>query len=132
MKQFEHPHVVKLIGIVSSEPVSIIMELAPFGEVSALKYSQANQSSLKFMLFLAVCRGTLIPLHLLQTKLLESCICFLSLLCICCVILRYCDVAAILALRKMVNAQARIVIPLSNKQEDFRNVMARRVLGRWK
>ena len=32
----------------------------------------------------------------------------------------------------MVNAQARIVIPLSHKQEDFGSVEARRVLGRWK
>jgi len=40
MKQFEHPHVVKLIGIVSSEPVSIIMELAPFGELRSYLQTQ--------------------------------------------------------------------------------------------
>eukprot|EP00794_Sanderia_malayensis_P004749 gene4749-5373_t len=33
MKQFEHPHVVKLIGVVTSEPIYIIMELAPYGEL---------------------------------------------------------------------------------------------------
>ena len=33
MKQFEHPHVIKLIGVVTSVPIYIIMELAPFGEV---------------------------------------------------------------------------------------------------
>ena len=33
MKQFEHPHVVKLLGVVTMEPVYIIMELAPYGEV---------------------------------------------------------------------------------------------------
>ena len=33
MKQFDHPHIIKLIGIVASNPIRIIMELAPHGEV---------------------------------------------------------------------------------------------------
>ncbi|XP_066930662.1 focal adhesion kinase 1-like isoform X2 [Clytia hemisphaerica] len=33
MKQFDHPHIIKLIGIVSSNPIRIIMELAPHGEL---------------------------------------------------------------------------------------------------
>ena len=33
MKQFDHPHIIKLIGIVTANPTRIIMELAPHGEV---------------------------------------------------------------------------------------------------
>lgn len=33
MQQFDHPHVIKLIGIVSDSPSYIIMELASYGEV---------------------------------------------------------------------------------------------------
>jgi len=35
MQQFDHPHIVKLIGVCSeSRPVWIVMELAKHGEVS--------------------------------------------------------------------------------------------------
>lgn len=35
MKNLEHPHIVKLIGIIEEDPVWIVMELYQFGEVSA-------------------------------------------------------------------------------------------------
>lgn len=34
MKNLDHPHIVKLIGIIEDEPTWIIMELYPYGEVS--------------------------------------------------------------------------------------------------
>ena len=35
MQQFDHPHIIRLIGICSEEPpICIIMELATLGEVS--------------------------------------------------------------------------------------------------
>lgn len=34
MKNLDHPHIVKLIGIIEEEPTWIIMELYPYGEVS--------------------------------------------------------------------------------------------------
>ena len=33
MRQFDHPHIIKLIGICSDSPVLIVMELARLGEV---------------------------------------------------------------------------------------------------
>ena len=34
MRQFDHPHIIKLIGICSESPIWIVMELAKLGEVS--------------------------------------------------------------------------------------------------
>ena len=33
MKQFDHPHIIRLIGLCMDTPIYIIMELAPHGEV---------------------------------------------------------------------------------------------------
>lgn len=33
MRQFEHPHIIRLIGIVTQNPIYLVMELAPYGEV---------------------------------------------------------------------------------------------------
>lgn len=34
MRNLDHPHIVKLIGIIEEEPTWIVMELYPYGEVS--------------------------------------------------------------------------------------------------
>lgn len=45
MKNLDHPHIVKLIGIIEEEPTWIIMELYPHGELG--HYLERNKSSLK-------------------------------------------------------------------------------------
>ncbi|KAK7060078.1 putative serine/threonine protein phosphatase, partial [Halocaridina rubra] len=44
MQQFDHPHIIKLIGICSDSPIWIVMELAKFGEMRA--YLQNNKDKL--------------------------------------------------------------------------------------
>ena len=47
MQQFDHPHIVKLIGVCSeSRPVWIVMELAKHGEVSVTVLNIAYTSCL--------------------------------------------------------------------------------------
>lgn len=45
MKNLDHPHIVKLIGIIEEEPTWIVMELYPHGELG--HYLERNKSSLK-------------------------------------------------------------------------------------
>ncbi|XP_023417177.1 protein-tyrosine kinase 2-beta isoform X2 [Cavia porcellus] len=45
MQNLDHPHIVKLIGIIEEEPTWIIMELYPYGELG--HYLERNKSSLK-------------------------------------------------------------------------------------
>lgn len=35
MQKFEHPHIIRLIGICSGSPIWIVMELARLGELRA-------------------------------------------------------------------------------------------------
>lgn len=37
MRQFDHPHIVKLIGVITENPVWIIMELCTLGEVPRVR-----------------------------------------------------------------------------------------------
>lgn len=39
MRQFDHPHIVKLIGVITENPVWIIMELCTLGEVGRFSVS---------------------------------------------------------------------------------------------
>ncbi|XP_017776897.1 PREDICTED: focal adhesion kinase 1 isoform X4 [Nicrophorus vespilloides] len=45
MQKFDHPHIIKLIGVCSESPVWIVMELAKLGELRA--YLQNNKSRLE-------------------------------------------------------------------------------------
>ncbi|XP_051051441.1 protein-tyrosine kinase 2-beta isoform X2 [Phodopus roborovskii] len=45
MKNLDHPHIVKLIGIIEEEPTWIIMELYPYGELG--HYLERNKNTLK-------------------------------------------------------------------------------------
>ena len=44
MQKFDHPHIIKMIGVCSSTPIWIVMELAQFGEMRA--YLQMNKELL--------------------------------------------------------------------------------------
>lgn len=50
MQQFDHPHIIKLIGICSDSPIWIVMELAGLGEMRA--YLQNNRSQLKLIMLI--------------------------------------------------------------------------------
>lgn len=41
MQKFEHPHIIKLIGVCDEPPIWIVMELAKYGELRA--YLQQNK-----------------------------------------------------------------------------------------
>lgn len=43
MQKFEHPHIIRLIGICSDSPVWIVMELAEHGELRAYLKSNAEK-----------------------------------------------------------------------------------------
>lgn len=45
MQQFDHPNIIRLIGVCSQAPVWIVMELAKYGEMRA--YLQKNQARLE-------------------------------------------------------------------------------------
>ncbi|XP_019491707.1 PREDICTED: protein-tyrosine kinase 2-beta isoform X2 [Hipposideros armiger] len=47
MKNLDHPHIVKLIGIIEEEPTWIIMELYSYGELG--RYLERNKNSLKVL-----------------------------------------------------------------------------------
>lgn len=43
MQKFEHPHIIRLIGICSNPPIWIVMELARLGELRAYLKKHANK-----------------------------------------------------------------------------------------
>jgi len=71
MEEFNHPHIIQLIGVCSEPPVYIIMELAPHGEVNNINSNNNKSisnklnnfcceiiliSSLDLLLFLLFCK----------------------------------------------------------------------------
>lgn len=42
MKKLDHPHIVRLIGIIEEDPVWIVMELYQYGEVRETINSEKN------------------------------------------------------------------------------------------
>ncbi|XP_023933650.1 focal adhesion kinase 1 isoform X1 [Lingula anatina] len=53
MQQFDHPHIVKLIGICSESPIWIVMELAKHGEMRAYLQSNKHMLSLATLIMYA-------------------------------------------------------------------------------
>ncbi|GAU98565.1 hypothetical protein RvY_09694 [Ramazzottius varieornatus] len=66
MKQFDHPHIIKLIGVCPETPIWIVMELAKYGELRA--YMLNNRESLTRPLLVKYCYQLSKALHYLESK----------------------------------------------------------------
>lgn len=53
MSNFDHPHIIKLIGVLTSQPLGIVMELAKFGQLRS--YLQANKDLIEVGSLLLYC-----------------------------------------------------------------------------
>lgn len=51
MQKFEHPHIIRLIGICSGPPIWIVMELARLGELRAYLRTHAKKYVIFSMIF---------------------------------------------------------------------------------
>lgn len=66
MQKFDHPHIIRLIGICSSSPIWIVMELARFGELRA--YLKTHAKKLKLGTLLLYCYQLSTALSYLESK----------------------------------------------------------------
>ncbi|OWA51620.1 Focal adhesion kinase 1 [Hypsibius exemplaris] len=66
MKQFDHPHIIKLIGICPDTPIWIVMELARYGELRA--YMLNNRQHLSLPLLTLYCYQLSTALAYLEAK----------------------------------------------------------------
>ncbi|XP_055331680.1 focal adhesion kinase 1-like isoform X2 [Paramacrobiotus metropolitanus] len=66
MKQFDHPHIIKLIGVCPEAPIWIIMELAKYGELRA--YLLSNRHRLPLATLLLYCYQLSTALSYLESK----------------------------------------------------------------
>ncbi|KAI1309012.1 Focal adhesion kinase 1 [Halotydeus destructor] len=66
MQQFDHPHIIKLIGICSDSPVYIVMELANHGEMRA--FLQNNKQRLDLATLILYCYQLSTALSYLESK----------------------------------------------------------------
>ncbi|TMW52936.1 hypothetical protein DOY81_001969 [Sarcophaga bullata] len=66
MQKFEHPHIIRLIGICSDSPVWIVMELAEHGELRA--YLKSNAEKLRRETLLLYCYQLSTALSYLESK----------------------------------------------------------------
>ncbi|XP_053962112.1 focal adhesion kinase 1 isoform X2 [Anastrepha ludens] len=66
MQKFDHPHIIRLIGICSETPIWIVMELARHGELRA--YLKANSKKLKRGTLLLYCYQLSTALSYLESK----------------------------------------------------------------
>ncbi len=53
MQQFEHPHIIKLIGVCSDSPIWIVMELAKHGEMRAFLQNNRHRLDLATLVLYA-------------------------------------------------------------------------------
>jgi len=66
MQQFDHPHIIRLIGIISQSPICIVMELAHMGEMRS--FLQNNRSRLKLPTLIMYCYQLSAALSYLEGK----------------------------------------------------------------
>ncbi|CAF3412242.1 unnamed protein product [Rotaria socialis] len=66
MQKFDHPHIIKLIGVCTEQPVLLIMELARLGELRA--YLVANRSDFDVVTLVLYCEQLASALAYLEAK----------------------------------------------------------------
>ncbi|CAF1657909.1 unnamed protein product, partial [Adineta ricciae] len=66
MQKFEHPHIIKLIGVCTEQPVLLIMELARLGELRA--YLVANRADFDVITLVLYCQQLSSALAYLESK----------------------------------------------------------------
>jgi len=66
MQQFDHPHIIRLIGIISQSPICIIMELAHMGEMRS--FLQNNRVRLRMHTLIMYCYQLSAALSYLEGK----------------------------------------------------------------
>ncbi|XP_065184091.1 focal adhesion kinase 1-like isoform X1 [Sycon ciliatum] len=66
MRQFEHPHIIRLVGVVQDEPTLIVMEYAPLGELR--RYLHANRLSISLLTLLGYCTQLSSAMSYLESK----------------------------------------------------------------
>jgi len=66
MQQFDHPNIMKLIGVCSDSPIWLVMELADYGEMRA--FLQKNKSSLSLTTLLLFAYQLSTALSYLESK----------------------------------------------------------------
>ncbi|UJR35517.1 hypothetical protein I4U23_028271 [Adineta vaga] len=66
MQKFEHPHIIKLIGVCTEQPVLLIMELATLGELRA--YLVANRADFDVITLVLYCQQLSSALAYLESK----------------------------------------------------------------
>ncbi|XP_077991126.1 focal adhesion kinase 1-like isoform X2 [Glandiceps talaboti] len=66
MKQFDHPHIIKLLGVCTSDPKWIVMELAPLGEMRT--YLQTRKYELDLAVLMLFCYQLSTALSYLESK----------------------------------------------------------------
>lgn len=66
MHNFDHPHIIKLIGICSDYPCFIVMELARLGQLK--KYLQANMGKIEISTLIFYCYQLNTAMSYLESK----------------------------------------------------------------
>ena len=66
MEQFDHPHIIKLVGVCSDGPLQIVMELAKFGQLRT--YLQANKDEIETTTLIYYCYQLNTAMEYLESK----------------------------------------------------------------
>ena len=66
MASLDHKHIVRLIGVCESDPLMIVMELAPIGPLNV--YLQENQARVPLEHILVLMRQVALAMRYLESK----------------------------------------------------------------
>ena len=66
MQNFDHPHIIRLIGVCSDMPCFIVMELAELGELR--RYLQSNVNKIEISTLILYCYQLCTAMSYLESK----------------------------------------------------------------